>query len=292
MESFLTNDNMNLLWEVIIDEDILKNRSKDVIDIVHEMFQTNINGFYDIEKRKSTSLIELNKKYIMLILNYVNNIIVRSNKAKDEPHTHDDIQKDRRSQFDQELTIKQQEFTASMTVPVPKTPNFNDSLAQPLSDIEEDIKKLTEQRKYDIEQVNYNKADDWLKPKETSIKGEKIQPNDTIKGNQPNDMVKRNQPDETKIKYIKIDKEIIVDDSKNIIDLQTNIKKHISWNDIQHENNNDTIENHVVDIKDLNISVSELKNDMKDMNNKIEKMNTSIEDFLKLLTPFYISNAD
>jgi hypothetical protein len=276
MESFLTNVNMNLLWEVIIDEDILKSRSKDVIDIVHEMFQTNINSFYNIEKRKSTSLIELNKKYIMLILNYVNNIILRSNKAKDEPHTHDDIQKDRRSQFDQELTIKQQEFTTSMTVPVPNTPIFNDNLDQPLSDIEKDIKKLTEQRKYDIDQINnnYNKADDWLKPKETSIKGEKIQSNDTVKCNQPID---------SKIKYIKIDKETIVDDSKNIIDLQTNIKRHISWNDIQCETNNDTINNHVVDINELNISVNELKHDLKEMNNKIEKMNTSIEDFLKLL---------
>ena len=278
MESFLTNDNMNLLWDVITDEDILKNRSKDVIDIVHEMFQTNINSFYNIEKRKSTSLIELNKKYIMQILNYVNNIIGRSNKVKEELHTHADIQKDRRSQFEQELTIKQQEFNTSMTVPVPNTPNFNDNLDQPLSDIENDIKKLTEQRKYDIDKINnnYNKADDWLKSKETSIKGEKIQPSDTIKGNQPN---------EPKIKYIKIDKETIVDDSKNIIDLQKNIKRHISWNDIQCETNNDTNENRLVNINELNITVNELKYDMKEMNNKIEKMNTNIEEFLKLLTP-------
>ena len=73
MDNFLSNDNMNLLWDVITDEDILKNRSKDVIDIVHEMFQTNINSFYDIEKRQSTSLVELNKKYIMIILHHVVN---------------------------------------------------------------------------------------------------------------------------------------------------------------------------------------------------------------------------
>ena len=278
MDNFLSNDNMNLLWDVITDEDILKNRSKDVIDIVHEMFQTNINSFYDIEKRQPTSLVDLNKKYIMIILNYVNNIIARTNK---EPQ----IQKDRRSQFEQDLTIKQQEFTASMTAPVPKTPIFNDNLDQPLSDIEKDIKKLTEQRKYDIEKINYNKADGWLKSKNTSIK-------------QPNE-----------IKYIKIDKETIVDDSKNIIDLQPSLKRHISWNDIQCEDiqcedNNYAIENHVIenhviennifsklksvkekqhDMNELNIAVSELKHDLKEMNNKIEKMNTSIEDFLKLV---------
>ena len=95
--------------------------------------------------------------------------------------TFEDIHNDRLNLFEKELNKKQEEFTNAMTLPVPPVPNFSDNLDQPMSEIEMEIKRIQEQRNYDIEMIkntnkNSNASSDanWLKPQETSIKNEKL----------------------------------------------------------------------------------------------------------------------
>jgi len=297
---FLTDENKQMLWDIITDEDIFKNLSKDVdvVQYLEETFHGNIKGFYDIEKGKSNNLLDLNKKYIVLILNYVKDIYnlnktkqpVTSNKTPnkdksyttvdksytmvdksytpvdksytpvdksytpvdksytpvDKSYTHNDIQNDKRARFENELNTKQQEFTRAMTLPAPPIPKFSDNLDEPISEMADAIKKITEQRKYDIEQI-YNKPE--------------------IDKKQP-------QQENTTLKYIKIDKETVVD--LNVIDLNT--KKHITWatniagdddgniftklKTVKVENKTDTLQH----------EVNELKKQMEIMNANIQQI--------------------
>jgi hypothetical protein len=205
INDFLEKENLELLWEVLIDEPLIKQLCDSVIKyktLMH-IFQSNLNDFFMTEKNNCNNLIELNKKYILLIINYViktnnnnqttiptQNPYTTSQYKKikiheDEPIkqsiTFEDIHNDRMNFFEKELTKKQEEFTNAMTLPVPPVPNFSDNLDEPMSEIELEIKRIQEQRNYDIEMINNtNKSSNvssdanWLQPQETSIKNEKL----------------------------------------------------------------------------------------------------------------------
>ena len=266
---FLTDENKQMLWDIITDEDVVKNLSKDVdvVQYLEETFHGNIKGFYDIEKGKTNDLLDLNKKYIVLILNYVKEIY-NLNKTKqpvtsnhppnkdksytpvDKSYTRDDIQNDKRARFENELNTKQQEFTNAMTLPAPPTPKFSDNLDEPISEMADAIKKITEQRKYDIEQI-YNKPE-----------------------------INKKQPlhENDNLKYIKIDKETVID--LNVIDLNT--KKQISWATNIAGDEDDNIFKKLKTIKAEN-KTEMLQHEMNDMKKQMEIMNANILQILSHL---------
>jgi len=238
INDFLEKENLELLWEVLIDEPLIKQLCDSVIKyktLMH-IFQSNLNDFFNAEKNNCNNLIELNKKYILLIINYIIKTNTNQSTAHlqsqspytnsqykkikihdDEPIkqsiTFEDIQNDRMNLFEKELNKKQEEFTNAMTLPVPPVPNFSDNLDQPMSEIEMEIKRIQEQRNYDIEMIkNTNSSSDanWLKPQETSIKNEKL-----IKINNNNN----NSNNNNKAK-------------NNDVNFNNNTK-HISWEDEQ-----------------------------------------------------------
>ena len=297
--NFLSNENINLLWEVLKEEEILKIQTLNVLEQITQIFKNNLKGFYETEKNKCMNLVDINKKYILLILNYVNtnyptkNIHyeksnyqvnekpnINQNKNQTAPHkiqiyeeipqkeliTYEELQKDKRNQFDRDLNKRQEEFANAMSMKVPSVPDFSDKIEdKPITSIEEEIKKITEQRNYDIELINksINKPQDstWLNPLKTSIKNEKL--------NTP--LQKKEQTyfnkNENKIKYITINEEISADDiyKNEIIELNAS-KKNISWANNISENINDI--NDTNDISNINI-ITEENNE----NNEIEDNN-------------------
>ena len=242
--SFLDKDNIDLLWDVITDEDFLTGRSSDIMKQVADVFNNNIRGFFESADNKSNTLIELNKKYILLVISYVKKHMPVTDDAevKKKIKIHDiqtninhtvsttdhgelvtrrDIQDDKLSSFDKKYTQMQQDFTDSMTLKVPPVPIFSDTKDEPLGEMELAIKKITEQRKYDIEQINKNHSPDasaWLNSKDTSIKNP-----------QP---VKNDAPTSSSApKYIKIH-DGFIDDEHAVVDLDKRRNlKHISWSD-------------------------------------------------------------
>jgi len=264
---FLKNENISVLWDVIIDEEIIKTHSKESINKTEQIFYNNIKGFYESEKNKNNTLIDMNKKYIMLILDYMKTNLKPLNKIKiyDSENentnqvqksliTYEEIQNDKRSQFDNDLTKIQQEFTNAMALPVPEIPNFSDKIDEPLTEIELEIKKITEQRNYDIDQINknllqnQNQNTNWLKSEETSIKNEKLQ--------KPNHLT-------------------IQIDNLNVP------KKQISWAD---ERNNERI-NERTD-ENIQLNMNEEINIENNIFKKLKKINTSNQ----VNTDYKISN--
>ena len=307
VEDFLSKQNVKLIWDVLIDEDILNNKSKDVISQISVVFNKNIGPFYEIEKKNTNNLIELNKKFITLIINFVNknfpNVQQYSNTQKQshqpdkkELITYEDLQANRQNEFEKEFSRKQKEFSNMMTLQVPEKPNFSDNMDKPISEMELEIKKMMAQRNYDLESINKSvnaeQAENWLKPKETSVKLEKGLP-PTFNN--------------TPLKYIKIDKNDINESiyKNEIIDLSSPQKKQISWADenikinmheTSLENSSSTNGNIFSKLKLLpdmleeqNIKTNEkskiehIEEDIKVMNSKIEDISNKVLSILEIL---------
>jgi len=186
INNFLNKENLTTLWDVISDEDIFKFLSRDIQSKIAQLFSNNVKGFFEIEKTKTNSLVDINKRYIMLILNHIKKTYTQQMPSKikilDETPTKEfitaeELQNERKSQFDKDLNKRQEEFENIMAVKAPPVPNFLDKYEdKPIGEMDKIIKEMTAKRNYDVEQITKNTVvdDSWLKPQETSLKSEKI----------------------------------------------------------------------------------------------------------------------
>jgi hypothetical protein len=217
INNFLHKENLTTLWDVISDEDIFKFLSRDIQSKIAELFTNNVKGFFEIEKTKTSSLVDINKKFIMLILNHIkktytqqmpNKIKILDETPVKEIITSEELHNERKSQFDKDLNKRQEEFENIMTVKAPPVPNFLDKYEdKPIGEMDKIIKEMTSKRNYDVEQITKNSVidDNWLKPQETSIKSEKIT-------KQPQ------QINESRFKYLNADNQ-----------QQSPTKKNVTW---------------------------------------------------------------
>jgi hypothetical protein len=221
---FILNDNIELLWELIVDTDIVKN-NVNYIDKIKEMFDLILPNFYDKEKNNPNDLMSLNKMFISVIINKIKTDFFKEK----EIITSKDIKAERINKFDTDFMKQKNDFDSHNTIKIPTPPVFNDKIEEPLEDMELIIKQTIAKRNFDVEQFNkgtsVNLNSTFLKPQETSIKKEK-------------EVLNKNN----EIKYIKIDNKEIENTliQNNIIELppiknnatdflNKDINKRISW---------------------------------------------------------------
>jgi hypothetical protein len=233
INNFLNKDNINTLWDVISDEDIFKFLTRDIQSKIAELFSNNIKGFFEIEGTKTSSLVAINKKYILLILNHIkinytpqlpNKIKILEEAPLKESITYEEIQNDRKNQFEKDLIMKQTEFENSMTKKTPPLPEFADKHDdKPIAEMDKIIKEMTAKRNYDVEQITKNNIHDdkWLKPQETSIKSEKITKEEY-------------QPLGNRLKYLNNESQPLISPTK----------KSVTWGN---NTENDIVENYIVE---------------------------------------------
>jgi hypothetical protein len=271
INEFLTSQNVNLLWEVIKEDDINKLFTVEQLNKVKIYIQKTINEFFEKERINAASLKDINKKYIMFVISYAHknlfikntNVIDISNVEKPELVTFEDIKKDRKNNFELELQKKQEEFTNAVTYKKPETPDFSDKLDEPIYQSDTLIEKIILQRNKE-EEIFKNSIpinQEWITPKETSIKKEKY-----ISEN-PN--------------LIKIENNI-ASPLNDIIDLNSS-KKHITWKD-QEKEETETM-NVFSKLKkiDNNEEIKNIKEEMKIMHTKIEELDKTMNNILILL---------
>lgn len=315
INQFLTRENAKLLWEVLMDDEILSNKPREFIIQLNGVFNQNIVPFFEHEKKNTYSLVELNKKFIALMIQFVNkNYTPNQNQNQNQNQDNgngngrkplirsEDIKADRISQFDKDLQLRQQDFTSAMSLPVPPKPKFNDEYTdEPIGEnIEEIIRQTVAMRNYDVGQLNKkydpNQASEWLKPSETSIKKppQGIQ-NTRIRGDiDPALKSGAKNPDSNtntgsnKIKYIRIENDeldnTIID--SDIVDINNHnlnainiAKKQISWADEGKK-------------KDVNI-FSKLKHiPVSNTNETTSKMVSNVEDREKVEYKYNKNDTD
>jgi len=139
---FIRQPNVQLLWEIISEQLVLNSKPEKIRKDIYNVLTQNIRGFYTNENEKIGSLVGLNKKYIAVLVQYIN-----TNYSK--------TQTDKISIFEQELKQKQSEFNQLMTLQVPPVPNFKDEVTDiPMTEMEVAIKRASEMRNYDLEAIN------------------------------------------------------------------------------------------------------------------------------------------
>lgn len=195
---FNKKDNIQMLWDIVSDEDIFKFLTPDIQSKIYNLFLSNIQGFFENERTKNNPLVDLNKKYILLILNHIkktypyqpSKIKIHSEPPVKELITYEEIKNDRKSQFEKDFSRRQEEFEDSMTIKLPPLPKFADrETDKPIKEIDKILKEMQAQRNYEVEQINRtynttNQLNNWLKSQETSLKTEKFQ-NNLDKSEQP-----------------------------------------------------------------------------------------------------------
>jgi len=297
IRQFIQKENVNMLWEVISDEEIFKYLTRDNQVKIYQLFINNIQGFFDTEKIKTNSLVDINKKYILLILNYIrkNYSIQSSNQAQPnkitihqepvkETITYEEIQNDKRNKFERELNKYKEEFDDLMTVKAPPVPEFADKdTDRPIKEMDKILKEMQAARNYEIEQINRNqtvteKADNWLKPQETSLKTEKFTPIETNQNysrfkflnNIDQDIKDEGLKDKKNVSFSNIeDIQVFNDEDEEDVNIFSKLKK-ISNKNI--ENIQLEIEEPIINKISDGDRITLLERNIKNINYKIDKI--------------------
>jgi hypothetical protein len=293
INNFLNKENINTLWDVISDEEIFKFLSRDIQTTILSLFSNNINGFFETERTKTNSLIDLNKKYILLILNHINKkYSYQPNKIKiydelpvKEHITVEEIQNDRKTQFEKDLQQRQQEFENSINIKVPPVPEFADKCEEiPISEMDKIIKEMTSKRNYDIEQINrnysadVNQTNNWLMSQETSLKTEKLSPQKN-KEEEPQKNKEEEPQKYSRFKFLNLEevepniiisptkKNVTWEDNKEINEIEENIFSKLKK--VKKETSSDNI---VLSFEDRpnEDRISNLETQIKTINNKMD----------------------
>lgn len=235
-ESFLSKENVEMIWELIADEDIMRNITRQQSEDMQKLFLNDIRQFYQREKLSNKDLMNMNKQFIEIMLPKMSNPIISQSRelSAKVSITAEDIQSSRMSEFENQLANRQNEFSNAMTMKVPEKPKFDDELDRPISEMEDLIARTLAQRNFDIEQIqqNINKEEvkTFLKSEETSIKSEKLE---TRKNMQEQITGPIYNIDENEVKYIKIGSEDIphINDVIDIQKAQNGERRQVSWAD-------------------------------------------------------------
>ena len=283
-----------MIWEIILDDIKPRLKSQEQFSHARGVFINQARLFFEREKNVSQNLMEMNKKFISLIMNSFNSN--REHSFQSPPTKQlfkaEDIQADRLNAFEKGLAEKKNDFLNAITVPVPEAPRFSDSSRdEPIGGaMGELIARTLAQRNFEVETfhktANKEDVEKWLKPAETSVKVEKVQQNQQT-ASQLEEKQKQYQYNQPAPKFIQIGEEL---------PLAPTSKKQISWGENQEYEVNEisleineissTVPNifsRLKQIKEENPETLEIKKEIKNMGEKIVNLEDKMDQILELL---------
>ena len=191
MTNFTNNANLELLWDVLLDELNINKTNKTLVNNIKIVFDTNIKHF-TLKANLNLHIMELNKQFLSQVVMAVNKLfpkeqnfkrITISNEEIQEPYKIEDIHSSRQNDFDKEFEKKRIELENYMTPQKPLELDFSDNINinnEKIKAMDILIAEKMAQRNLDLNllvpnnnQNNQNNVENWLNPIETSIKIEK-----------------------------------------------------------------------------------------------------------------------
>ena len=299
---FIITENIEMIWEIVLDDIKTRLKTQEQFAQARNFFINQARLFFEREKNTPQNLMEMNKKFISLIMNSFRPV-------NQEPQVKqlfkaEDIQAERMNAFERGLAEKKNDFMSAMSVPVPEAPKFSDSSRdEPIGGaMGELIARTLAQRNFDVESIhratNKEDVEKWLKPSETSVKMEKVQQNQKS-ATQLEEKQKQYEYNQPAPKFIQIGEELPVAPTS---------KKQISWgenqeydafiktseiqleiNELPYRNSEDAqnsgtdIFSRLKQIKEENPETIEIKNEIKVMGEKIVNLEDKINQILELL---------
>jgi hypothetical protein len=246
-EQFTNKENLNLLWNVLLDEFNINNSNKNLINNIKFVFESNINPFI-LRANQKSNIMELNKQFLSQLVLAVNKlfpnfksfdginrsqeqnmkrITISDEELLNESYKIEDIQASRQSEFDKNVEQKRIDMENYMTPRKPKELDFSDkNTDNKITSMDYLVAEKMAQRNLEIEQLEHINTtvntENWLTPKETSVKNEKIlfEKKNSVKNNENN-----------RLRHISIDSNNItlLNNEAEIIS-QPFVKK-VSWDD-------------------------------------------------------------
>jgi len=238
-EQFTNIENLNLLWNVLLDEFNINNSDKKFINNLKIVFESNINPFI-LKSNPRSNIMELNKLFLSQVVLAVNKLLANTNNGFkkitisdeviiNEPYKIEDIQSSRQNEFEKSVELKRMDMENYLTPQKPKELNFSDNkLDSKITSMDSLIAEKMAERNSEIEQLhnsNYNTSiyntENWLTPKDTSLKTEKPFINENVNN------------ENSRLKYISFDSNNNITLSINETQSKTyNTAKKVSWNNI------------------------------------------------------------
>jgi len=235
---FSNKENLNMLWEVLLDELKIKSspNNKAVINGIQAVFHSNISPFIT-KINPSSGLMEINKLFLKQVLIAVNRLFPNLNQEQNvkriqigneevmEPYKVEDIHNARQNNFEKQLQQQREDFDKFSTLKKPKELDFAEKIEEPrITEMQSLIAETIAKRNFEVEQfhTNLESAESWLQSTKTSVKNDKQVPTNTNTMNTDN--INR------KLKHISID-------TNNNNYENSNVVKKVSWEDSNSSNN-------------------------------------------------------
>jgi hypothetical protein len=195
LQQFKTNKNINMLWEVLLDELNINPQNTAIVTNIRSVFESNVNPFL-ARANPNSGLMNLNKIFLTQIVAAVNRLFPNINQQQPvklinisdeivntEPYKVEDIHNARQTEFETQVNQRRNDFESLVTVKKPKEVDFSDKAENSkIKEMEALIAETIAKRNFDIEQINTNmntnqntNTDEWLKPNNTSLRTEKQQ---------------------------------------------------------------------------------------------------------------------
>ena len=169
-------DNKKLLWNLLHENGIFTGIDNDRFDAVKKIFE---NKLVEIKNTNTdiTDLTILNKKAIGTLVNEINSFkseieffkkkSYESEREKKKIYKKEDIQQDRKDEFNTELTKHQNNFNENINGSKPSNINFSSDLDKPLgNDMDIMIASTIANRERELEQLtnykNVDNAKEWI----------------------------------------------------------------------------------------------------------------------------------
>lgn len=197
LQQFKTVKNINMLWEVLLDELNINNQNTAAVTNIRSVFESNVNPFLS-RANPNMGLMNLNKIFLTQIVAAVNRLFPNINQQQpvklinisdeivsNEPYKVEDIHNARQTEFETQVNQRRNDFESLVMVQKPKELDFSDKAENSkIKEMEALIAETIAKRNFDIEQINTNmntnqntgqNTDEWLKPNNTSLRTEKQQ---------------------------------------------------------------------------------------------------------------------
>lgn len=210
---FLSDENKSVLWDLMkeADENFKKEVENNVI-ILKNVFDDVMKNTWEDDSKKE--LLELNKLFLV-------NMSKRLLETKYLIGTDHIKMATKKSNFEERLKKRQGEFEDSMKKEEPEEVNFQDDYDEPILDIEKELaKKLNERRYDDIDPSQVDDAKKWI-----GIEGDvslntidKLYKNDNKTNNTPSVNEVQGIFKKLKLESDDIDNRVLVDRIKTIED--------------------------------------------------------------------------
>jgi len=302
---FSNKENLNMLWEVLLDELKIKSspNNKAVINGIQAVFHSNISPFIT-KINPSSGLMEINKLFLKQVLIAVNRLFPNLNQEQNvkriqigneevmEPYKVEDIHSARQNNFEKQLQQQREDFDKFSTLKKPKELDFTEKIEEPrITEMQSLIAETIAKRNFEVEHIHTNleTAETWLQSTKTSVKNEKQAPTNTNTNTMNTDNINR------KLKHINID-------TNNNNYENSNVVKKVSWEDSNSNNSNNSnnisliIDDYPNTDNNINNSNSNNSNS-NNIFNKLKKINVDEEpiprnkDIIKLSQQIEILNT-